>query len=192
MKKFNLFLLTSLIVGSCSGCVTGAILTVGGAAAVVASDSRSMDEMQQDNYIKYQVDKALNSDAMLNKAHIIVEAYNCKVVLIGEVQSPELKEMASEIALTVPKVKKVFNKLTVGENSSLAQKTKDSWITSQAKTVLLGTPKLKSLKIKIVTENRVVYLIGSLSHADTRLATLAITNKIKDVRKVVLAIDYTD
>jgi osmotically-inducible protein OsmY len=67
----------------------------------------------------------------------------------------------------------------------------DSWITGQVKARMLDTENLKATRIKVVTENSVVYLMGLVSRAQADLATDA-ARHVSSVQRVVRMFEYTD
>ncbi|TQV80200.1 BON domain-containing protein [Exilibacterium tricleocarpae] len=125
----------------------------------------------------------------LNNAHINVTSYNGVLLLTGQVKSAELRTLASETAAKIPKVRQVYNELQVQGKLSILARTNDSWLTTKVKTKLMAHRDISSNRIKVVTENGTVFLMGLLSHAEAdRAAEVARTTG--GVQKVVKAIEY--
>ena len=128
-------------------------------------------------------------DPQLSQSHISVTSYNGIVLLTGQVATQELRQKASEVATDISKVRKVHNELAVSGATSMVARSNDSWITTKLKSKMLIKPKIQGGKIKVVTENGVVYLMGLLSREEgKRVADLA--RKTGGVQKVVILFEY--
>src|SRR5438477_939269 len=93
------------------------------------------------------------------KSHITTFSYNNVVVLVGQTPTDALKQQAEHVVSEIPKIRRIHNELTVEEPISFADRSHDSWITAQIKAKMLGSKVVKSTRIKVFTENRVVYLM---------------------------------
>lgn len=125
----------------------------------------------------------------LANAHINVESYNGVVLLTGEVPSKELKQAAGEIARDVASVRQVHNEILVRPNSTVFSRSNDSWISTKVRTKLLANRNIESERVKIVVENRIVYLMGMLTRGEADLAS-EVAASVSGVDKVVRVIEY--
>lgn len=66
----------------------------------------------------------------------------------------------------VDNVRKIFNEIAVGGNTSLTSRSNDTMITSKVKTRFLTERKFQINHVKIVTENEVVYLLGVVTQQE--------------------------
>lgn len=187
MKKLWLL---PLLLFSLYGCVPAAIVagaTVGGA---IIYDKRSFATMRSDQHATHVAQYWINNDKQLkDHSHISVTVFNHVALLAGQAQTPELRERAYRIMQKVKGVKRIYNAITIAGSTSELQRASDTWITSKVRTVLLGTSGLKSNDLKIVTENGVVYLMGSVSKQQADIATKA-ARHVKGVTKVVKIFEY--
>lgn len=171
-----------------NGCVAGAVLAGVGAGAMganVASDRRGVNQQFADRGISNNAHDILNFDSELYKhARISVATYDGVVLLVGQVQTADLKQRAGKLAEQIHGVKKVYNELNVSGDESMLASIDDSWITSKVKTMMLRRKGLTSGSIKIVTENGVVYLMGDVSHEQAQLAADT-ARRVGGVRRVV-------
>ena len=70
-------------------------------------------------------------------------------------------------------------------------RSSDTWITTKVKTALLTRSETEGNRVKVVTENGVVYLMGLATHAEAdRVADTA--SGSYGVRKVVRLFEYID
>ena len=61
------------------------------------------------------------------------------------------------------KVRTVHNELEIAGPTTMMARTNDAWLTTKVKTVLITNPETDAGRVKVVTENGVVYLMGLLS-----------------------------
>ena len=153
------------------------ILTISAMALLLAAcGSRSIGNNLDDKLIPAQVNRAIaksHVDLSTSTSHVVVTSYNGVVLLAGQTPRDELKNLAGNAAKSVIDVKKVYNELTVEQPTSLAVRSNDALLTSAVKARLLAYTDVPSAKIKVVTENGVVYLLGILSKAEADRATNA-------------------
>ncbi len=166
------------------GCVAAA---AGGAAtsAVVATDRRTAGTMVDDQTIEFKAMHEIRQNKPLWKeSHINIISYNNVLLIVGQTPTEEYKRQAEEAINGIPKIRRVHNELTIEEPASLGTRSQDSWITTQIKTKLVGHKEIRAGRIKVVTENGVVYLMGLTTPEEEMVAT-DIAREIKGVEKVV-------
>lgn len=181
--KVIIFLLVLFIL---SGCVAA---VVAGAAGMVVYDGRSVMRIESDARIFYKVNKAIVSNPRFRDSHVVVSSFNEVVLLTGQVPDLSLKLLAEKLAKESPKVQRVYNQLTVGPNTSLSTRSKDSWITSQVRAQMLAKKGLESGSIRVVTEDSVVYMLGIVTLEQADLA-VEVARKVNGVKKVVKVFRY--
>ena len=176
-----------------TGCV--AVAVVAGAGAGVAGetithDNRSVSQQFTDRSISDKAQNALFYDPQLSgKSHISVATYNGVVLLIGQVQTADLKQHAQDVVSAVKGVKRVYNELAVSDSASFFSNVDDSWLTTKVKTMMVGRKELESSHIKVITDNGVVYLMGSVSPEQAALAADT-ARRVKGVVRVVEVFEY--
>lgn len=127
----------------------------------------------------------------LKNAHINAISYNGVVLLVGQVNSSDDRALAAEVAGQVRGVRLVHNELTASGKISGLAITNDSWLTTKVKSKLMINGKTDSGRIKVVTENGVVYLMGLLTRAEAQHAVEAIQNT-GGIQKIVRVFEYID
>ena len=85
--------------------------------------------------------------------------------------------------------RKVHNELAVAGPTSMISRTNDSWLTTKIKSALAAEEDTDATRIKVVTENGVVFLLGLLSRAEAD-AAVAVTRDIQGVQKIVKLFEY--
>ncbi len=127
----------------------------------------------------------------LKEAHLGVTSFNGQVLLTGQVSSEEEKQAAGAAIKDLRKVRTVHNELEIAGPTSLVARTNDSWLTTKVKTALFTNEDTDAGRVKVVTENGVVYLMGLLSKAESE-ATVEKTRQVFGVQKIVKVFEYID
>ena len=125
-----------------------------------------------------------DSDEEYDKCHLVVVSYNGYVLLAGQVTSEELKIRAAKVIREIPTVKHVYNELEIAAPSSKMTRTSDAWITTKIKSKLLANPDIPGLRVKVVTENGVVFLLGLLNSEEAKRVG-EISSEVKGVQRIV-------
>ena len=155
-------------------------------------EKRTPGDVIDDNALEFVIEREIKaSDEGFKGAHLVTTVYDGLVLLLGEVTSAALKEKATEVTESLYKVDpdKVYNYLTVGGPISLLARTNDSYLSGKVKTRLLTARDVPASKVKVVTENGVVYLLGKITPSDAELV-VAETQKTFGVQKIVKVFDY--
>ncbi|MEG0249204.1 MAG: BON domain-containing protein, partial [Pseudomonas sp.] len=124
-------------------------------------------------------------------SHIVVSSYNGIVLLAGQTPRADLKSLAEQTAGQVQRVKKVHNELQVMQPSSILARNNDAWLTTKIKTQMLGDSAVPSSRIKVITENGIVYLLGLVTQKEANSAT-AVVQGVSGVQKIVKLFEYID
>ena len=189
-KNLLLMLLILLSVQYLQGCALG--IGAGAATgAAVAYDRRTTGTMVDDELIEFKVIDAIRKDQELwNQIHLNATSFNNVVLLTGEAPSEELRGRTGNLVADIPKVRTVHNEIAIAAPSSMLSRASDSWITGKVKTNMLTNDK-ESARIKVVTENGSVYLMGLVTRAEADVAT-EITRKVSGVQRVVKVFEYIE
>lgn len=185
MKKelaFALFAAGSAL--ALQGCV-GAAVGAGATAGVAIAQERSVGAAIDDTTIQLNVNSALlqKNEALFRK--VGTEVVEGRVLLTGVVLTPEDRIEAGRLAWTVNGVKEVLNEVAVSDKSSVADFAKDTWITTQLRTKLLGDRLVSDINYSIETVNGTIYLMGiAQSEAELERVT-GHARTIRGVQRVV-------
>ena len=182
---------TFFIIFFLSGCIPIIIAAVGATAGgAIIYDKRSSEVILEDQEISNKAIGRLNADPNLKDvARVSVSTFNHVVLMVGQAQSEELRQRAYEDVRGVPQVKRVYNQVQISPMLTTWDQSKDAWITSKVKSAMLAKPGLSSSQIKVVTENKIVYLMGLVTPKQAKLATEAARN-VSGVEKVVQVFEY--
>ena len=162
------------------------------ACAPLMPKDHNFKESLRDHNISYQAETRLDAvPAIKHKAHLSVATYNRVVLLVGQAPTPALRTKAVNIVRRVPNVRLVYNRITIEAPSSMLTRSSDSWITGKICAKLLGTGGLQSTKVKVVTEDGTVYLMGLTSRKQAQMV-VNIARKVSGVQKVIKLFEYTN
>ncbi|MCH1920525.1 BON domain-containing protein [Shewanella sp. A3A] len=185
------WMLLSFMVFTLTGCA-GAMMasTVGG--AVMLNDERSISTQLDDTNADFSIDSALRSNNELREnSNVTGISMNGNVLLIGQAPSSRLRDLAVSTIQNLKLGGKIHNQIRVGNPVSFTTRSNDSWITTKVKGRMLNDKNLDMTRIKVVTENGEVFLLGLVSRAQADLA-VDIARNTSGVRKVIKVFEYTD
>lgn len=178
--------------GVLQGCAGGIVVAGGAAGVAVAHDQRTTGSVIEDQAIELKIANAIRGDQELNEqSHINVTSYNGLVLLSGEALTEALRKRAEEYARDTQKVRKVYNELVLAAPSSLVSRSGDAVLTTKVKTRMVAEKDFDATRIKVVTENGVVYLMGLVQRARAAVAT-QIASETGGVQRVVTLYEYVD
>ncbi len=188
-------LLLTMIIAAQTALLGGCVAAVGAGAvtgAAVAYDRRTTGTFVDDGLIEMKAVGALQKDEEVwNYSHINVTSYNNIVLLTGETPSEALRQRAAQTVANLQKVRKVHNEVAVAAPSSVLSRSGDTLITGKVKTALLNSDKVDATRIKVVTENGVVYLMGLVTQTEADAAT-EVARRVGGVQRVVRIFEFID
>ena len=155
-------------------------------SCTVNSAGEAFDDSRNESLAKKRVQDAHPG---LADANISVTSFDGIVLLTGQVSSANLIPIATAQVEPLRNVRKVHNELTVAGVTSLLSRTNDGWLTTKVKSALSAAESADAARIKVVTENGVVYLMGLLTRAEAD-AAVNITRDIQGVQKIVKLFEY--
>jgi len=162
-----------------------------GTAAVI-HDRRDYTDILKDQEIEIRAARTLRRDSLVDgNSRISVTSYNRKVLLTGQAQDRKVAARATELVREMPKVELVIDEIVIGPNISMSQESQDTWLTSQSKLALakVKIPGFDPTRVKVVTEDSVVFLMGLVSPEEGDAAAEQI-RYVPGVARVVKLFEY--
>ncbi|CAC9435799.1 hypothetical protein [uncultured Gammaproteobacteria bacterium] len=172
--------------------LTGCFLTTAISTTIlVSNDRRTSGEILDDKGTQLMLlIWQTNENEMLEDAHLNFLAFTGTVLVTGEVPTAAVRDyLTTQIPLEDSKIKKVINEVRIAENSSLFDRIKDSSITGQIEVLFLNQEVFNPVHVKVTTENRTVYLVGSVTQREANHAT-KIASMAKGVKRIVKLFHY--
>ena len=193
-RSWFTWILLVVAVPQLGGCFLAAV----GAVAVGASaahDRRGVGTYVDDKRIYLGAYDSLNKDKELAlKSNVKIVVYNGVLLLVGEVRTAELKARAEQRVSGFEGTRRIVNELEIGTPQGFWSRRGDNAITARVKTALLdltSLPGFDPTRVNVTTANRMVYLMGKVSHAEDD-AVVGIARNVDGVERVVKVFDYTD
>ncbi len=185
---YTVILIAPLLLQACAPAV------VGGAAVGVSvlHDRRPSEVVLADEKTELAIHAAIGEDKTLQEhCSVGVTSYNRVVLLTGQADTAAVSERIREIAAGKPKVRRVVNEIQLADDPSLLSTGHDVYLTSRVKLSLfdLDLPDFDPTRVKVVTEQDVVYLMGLV----TKEEAAAVVEKVRFVRgvkRVVKVFEY--
>lgn len=172
-----------LATAALSGCAPLILGTAVG-SAFVATDRRTSGAQLEDQGIELKAAKRIR-DALGDRGHVNVTAYNRQVLLTGEVPTEADKE-AAYTAARVENVSNVMNELVVSLPSSLSTRSNDVLLAGKVKATFVDARDIFSNAFKVEVQRGEVYLMGLVTEREANRAA-ELTASISGVKKVVKA-----
>ncbi|WP_305909280.1 BON domain-containing protein [Methylomarinum sp. Ch1-1] len=192
MKTLIPILLIPILTTGCTTLATGSAEVTG---LSLLHDRRTSEALLNDERIEINAGIELNAnDAIRDRCHFNVTAYNGKVLLTGEAPTVELRDNIVAIVRVIPGVKMVHNEMAIAEPTTLASRSNDTLITAKTKSSLSevrNLPGFDATRVKVVTENGVVFLMGLLHPNEGNVAT-EIARRQNGVKQVVKVFEYIE
>lgn len=131
------------------------------------------------------------ADERFATSRVRVVSYDGMVLLVGQVADDALRSQAEHALREIPKIRRVHNELQVGGPNGLMARANDDWLTTKVVSRFAASDKVDATRVKVVTEDGVVYLVGILPPADADQAA-EVARTVFGVNKVVKVFDYLD
>lgn len=169
-----------------TGCVPA--LIGGGVYAVSkATSERGISGTVSDGQIQASINKLWwDNDADLMK-RMDLSVQEGRVLITGNARDADQKMAASRLAWQAKGVQEVINEAGIADKSSLGDEARDTWISTQLRTILTFDGDVAGRNYTIQTMNGVVYLMG---YARNQAELDRVTNHASNVRGVNKVVSY--
>ena len=165
----------------CAGCVS-----VGGKDPTLRTPGRFFEDKKVERLAHEAI---VAADERLAAARVKAVSYDGVVLLVGQVPDDGLRQRAADAIRHIPQIRRIHNELQIGGATSLVARANDDWLTTKVLSRFAASDKVNATRVKVVTEDRVVYLVGTLPHAEGDQAA-EVARTVFGVHKVVKVFDY--
>jgi len=186
LKKLYSFICLLFLITCLSGCAS----TLLGGAAVVGLASvqeRSIKDAAIDMKLGLQLQKklfTLSKEKLFSSVDVII--IEQRVMMIGNVESQELRDLASQAAWEIsPKIKDVLNEITIGEKSTIISEAKDARISLSLSGLLIGDSDISDINFSHSVSEQVIFLIGIAQNDEELNKVINHARTVKGVKKVI-------
>ena len=171
-----------------NGCVGASSQGVFGTGVSIALDPRTLGTQIDDSIIDKSIDTRL---LLINKNYFLTistQVLDGRIFITGKVDNPEEKLKITKLAWETEGARSVKNDLKIKEKFNFKQSAKDILITSQLRTALIFSKKIKSANYSIDTYKKKIYIYGISETKDEREEVIKEAKEILDVEDVVASI----
>jgi osmotically-inducible protein OsmY len=154
--------------------------------------SRSLETFIADESNEIQaVQSIFNNDELWSNSDIDVVSYNRTLLLVGQTPTLSLKNRAEQLVSSIKGIKTIYNEIRVAAPTGSLSYLNDLALTSKVKAALLNKDNLDSSKIKVVTEDSEVFLLGLVTQTEAQTA-IEIARNVSGVKRVIQAFEIID
>nr|WP_224745948.1 BON domain-containing protein [Neiella litorisoli] len=153
-------------------------------------DRRPVTTQVEDTKLEFELSSAFSESEGLNKqSRIRVFAVNGTVLLVGQVPSSYLMDEVKRISASQVDSAKLHNELEIREPISLTTRSSDSWLSTKVRSALLADENTEFARLKIITEDGKVFLMGVVTRSEANIATEIVRN-VGGVSEVVRVFEF--
>jgi osmotically-inducible protein OsmY len=173
------------------GCA-GAVVIGAVSGAKMANDERSVGTQLSDTNADFTISSALSKhDDISNQTNITAVVMNTHVLMMGQSPNSMLRDKAINVVQQLQLGGKIHNQIRIGNPTSFTTRSNDTWVTTKVKGRMLNEEGIDITRIKVVTENGEVFLLGLVDRKQAELA-VDIARNTAGVRKVVKVFEYVE
>tara|TARA_B100002019_G_scaffold183740_1_gene158549 strand:- start:107 stop:700 length:594 start_codon:yes stop_codon:yes gene_type:complete len=186
--KFLLFLIF-LTLTSCVGTSSTGVL---GTGVSIAMDPRTIGTQVDDSIMQKTLSAKIinmNGNYILSVKSKVIDG---RIFITGKVNSVDEKLKITKLAWEIKGARSVKNDLKIKEKFNFQQSAKDLLITSQLRTAMITSKKIKSANYNIDTHKKKIYIYGIAESEDERAEVINEAKQILDVEDVISSILLVD
>lgn len=132
-----------------------------------------------------------DADERLAVSHVNVVSYDGIVLLTGQVEDQELRDLAEASIREIRKIRKIHNEIQIAGASSLVARGNDNWLQTKVKAQLVANEDVNASRIKVFVEDGVAYLIGVVPRIQAD-AAVGVARTVFGIQRVVKVFDYVE
>ena len=190
MIKYRLLLfLIFLTLTACLGTSSTGVL---GTGVSIAMDPRTIGTQVDDSIMQKTLSAKIinmNANYILSVKSKVIDG---RIFITGKVNSVEEKLKITKLAWEIKGARSVKNDLKIKEGFNFQQSAKDLLITSQLRTAMITSKKIKSANYNIDTHKKKIYIYGIAENEDERAEVINEAKQILDVEDVIPSILLVD
>lgn len=172
-----------------TGCYNEGVIPGIAAGSWFNHDRRTAKTIIDDQAITVKANIAIAKNKNLWKnSHVSTLSYNNSILLVGQTANKAYKDQIEKIVQHVGGVGIIYNQISVGCPIALSVRANDTWITTQVKARIVANRDLGINRVKVITEDGVVYLMGALTQDEEKTA-INIARCVPCVKKVITALE---
>tara|TARA_Y100001934_G_scaffold280258_1_gene386445 strand:+ start:152 stop:709 length:558 start_codon:yes stop_codon:yes gene_type:complete len=172
--------LTNVIILPLLACLVGACSSV---------DRREPSVYWGDNKLEFEISGAIRDQKLIRDENVSVTVFNGTVLLTGQARDRLDIDVIFDIAKGHKDAQRVFNRLEISDALNAIDRETDSLITARVKTQIALAAPLIATRIKVVTEQANVYLMGLVTSEEAGVAVEA-AGSVSGVVRIIKVFEY--
>jgi osmotically-inducible protein OsmY len=186
VNKWLKLILIGFFLTTLPACIYSAAVS----SAQAVYNRRDIQKSVNNNYICLEIYHAMNfHPGRYENTNITIAAYNNSVLLLGQAPTSKQKDEVAEIAHDIARERHIYNFIEVSNPTSTLIRASDSWITAKIKAQLIAINEVDPTQIKVITENGIVYLIGTVPQEEADIA-VDVARDTDGVQKIIKIFSY--
>jgi len=188
-NKIFLIFLISLLLSGCAGVSSKGIF---GTGVSIAFDPRSVGTQIDDSIMQKNLSARI---LLLDKKYLLSvksKVLDGRIFLTGKVENPEEKLKLTKLAWETVGTRSVRNDIKIKEAFNFQQSAKDLLITSQLRTALILSKKIKATNYQIDTYKKKIYIYGISITVEEKEEVIKEAKDILDVEDIIASIILVD
>ena len=185
MKKNKILLLVFFFI---TGCVGTSSTGVFGTGVTIALDPRTIGTQIDDSIMQKNLSAKLIN---MNKNYFLsvkTKVLDGRIFITGKVETIEEKLKITKLGWEIKGARSVKNDLQIKEKFNFQQSAKDILITSQLRTAMITSKKIKAVNYNIDTYKKKIYVYGIAKDENERAEVINEAKNILDVEDVITSI----
>ena len=186
MKKIKIFSLFVLFI--LTSCVGTSSTGVFGTGVSIAFDPRTIGTQIDDSIMQKNLSAKLinmNTNYILSVKSKVLDG---RIFITGKVDTIEEKLKITKLGWEIKGARSVKNDLQIKEKFNFSRAAKDLLITSQLRTAMITSKKIKAVNYNIDTYKKKIYVYGIAQNEDERKEVINEAKQILDVEDVISSI----
>tara|TARA_B100001175_G_C19470942_1_gene621701 strand:- start:934 stop:1527 length:594 start_codon:yes stop_codon:yes gene_type:complete len=182
-KILSLFLL--LILTNCVGTSSTGVF---GTGVTIALDPRTVGTQIDDSIMQKNLSAKLinmNTNYILSVKSKVLDG---RIFITGKVDTVEEKLKITKLGWEIKGARSVKNDLQIKEKFDFQRAAKDLLITSQLRTAMITSKKIKAVNYNIDTYKKKIYIYGIAQNEEERAEVINEAKQILDVEDVISSI----
>ncbi len=153
---------------------------------------RSMGVVVDDSILATRIKKNLyQQDPLYKKFNFTITVYNKILLLSGQVPSKEWKEKLLAAVSKYKGLRDIIDDLQVGGNLTTLARLNDFWLAFKVRLAVFFSPHIKSSRIKLVIDDRVLYIMGLVPYEEGTTIKKRLS-AVSGLKKVVVLFEYVN
>jgi len=186
MKKILIGILPIILL--LSGCTTAGSAALSSAQMIY--DRHNLQKKIDEGYTSLRAYNEIYYKSNRYKdTQVSIVTFNDIILLIGQIPDKERQNEIETIVKNMAGARTVKNLTEIAGTASTLTHASDSWITTKIKAKLIAINDIDPSRIKVITENGTVFLMGVLPREEAEIAVNVASNT-QGVQKVVKIFAY--